>query len=279
MAIIDYADKVALNTNDSIPDINKVNATDMKELKNAFNNQVAQGWYKMGINPTFTFVSYDSETLTGVVSSDLDMTPYLSVGMKVKFTQNATIKYGIIVAISSTQITLFMGTDYTLLNAVITNAFYSMLKAPYGFPMDNTKWTVIKTDTTNRAQASPVANTWYNLGTVYIDIPVGLWKVKYSLLPYSYRLAADNKIQTEFTLSTTNNSVTDASLSGAQYGGLLSAAAELGLSVAISRPLLLNLTADTRYYMLTRTIATNIGSINNQNATQALYIIAECAYL
>lgn len=40
MALITYADKVALNQNASIPDINKVTANDMNEIKNAINNLI-----------------------------------------------------------------------------------------------------------------------------------------------------------------------------------------------------------------------------------------------
>lgn len=90
------------------------------------------GW--SSANETYSYVSWDPATKTGVVGTNQDATSLLSVGMKVKFTQNATVKYGIIVAISSTQITLFMGTDYTLTNEVITNAYYSTVENPYGFP-------------------------------------------------------------------------------------------------------------------------------------------------
>lgn len=40
MALITYDNKVALNENPSIPDINKVNASDMNEIKNAINNLI-----------------------------------------------------------------------------------------------------------------------------------------------------------------------------------------------------------------------------------------------
>ena len=40
MALITYADKVALNENASIPAINKVSAGDMNEIKNAINNLI-----------------------------------------------------------------------------------------------------------------------------------------------------------------------------------------------------------------------------------------------
>ena len=37
MAQITYADKTAMNVNSSIPDINKVNASDMNEIKSVVN--------------------------------------------------------------------------------------------------------------------------------------------------------------------------------------------------------------------------------------------------
>lgn len=136
MAMINYTNKVPLNTNSGVADINKGNANDWNEIKNAFNNQVAQGWYNIGVTAvlTLTYVSFNSTTKIGVIASNLDLTPYLSVGMKFKFTQNSAVKYGIITAISSTQITLFMGNNFTLNNSGISNPFYSMLETPYGFP-------------------------------------------------------------------------------------------------------------------------------------------------
>ena len=207
MAMINYADKVALNSNSGIADINKCNATDMNELKKAFNNQVAQGWYKTGINPTFTFVSYDSATLTGIVSSNLDMTPYLSIGMKVKFTQNSAIKYAFITAITSTQLTLFLGTDYSLNNSGISGAYYSMLKTPYGFPLNPDKWSVTVTDTTERTQVTS-GTTVYNVGGINITIPIGLWKVKYKgLFQIGIGDGTSGAKYMTISLSTANNTI------------------------------------------------------------------------
>lgn len=277
MAMINYADKVALNSNSNIADINKVNATDMNELKNAFNNQVAQGWYKTGINPTFTFVSWDSTTYTGVVSSNLDMTPYLNVGMKVKFTQNASIKYGIIVAITSTRITLFMGTDYTLLNAVITNAFYSMEKAPYGFPMNEAKWSIIVTDTTDRSQVTSGA-TVYNLGGINITIPIGLWKVKYKgLFQIGNAVATSNAKYMTISLSTANNTINADNAIGI-------AGADIKFNRLYSEKTIDNLllTSNTPYYLNVRDDAgggNTVYFLNSNVGGLTLIIQALCAYL
>src|SRR5574344_389577 len=153
-----------------------INEVDTKNTN--LKNQVVNGWYEIDSNavPTFTYVSWDSSVYTGVVNSNLDLTPYLSVGMKVKFTQNSVINYAFITAITSTQLTLFLGTDYSLNNSAISNTYFSMLKAPYGFPLNPDKWSVVYFNTTNIGPTALTANVWANPGSS-IAIPIGLWKV------------------------------------------------------------------------------------------------------
>lgn len=275
MAMINYADKVALNTNSNIADINKCNATDMNELKNAFNNQVAFGWYQTGLSPTFTYSKWDSTTKTGVVNSNLDLTPYLSAGMKVKFTQSSTIKYGIITKISSSQITLYMGTDYTLNNSGISNAFYSMLKAPYGFPMSKTKWTLSNQITSSTSKTSPVDDTWYNIGGS-LTVPVGLWIPKYSGLMAMTRVSTGN-VNQYITISTTNNGATNNEYTQKFYGyGNI----EVDISVFfIGNPILVE--RPTTYYLNCQkdTASTDQTAIYLLGGQQTTILQFECAYL
>lgn len=210
MAMINYSDKVALNSNSGIADVNKVKADDMNELKNAFNNQVAFGWYKTGLNPTFTFVSYDSDTLTGVVNSNLDLTSYLSVGMKVKFTQNSAIKYAFITAISTTQLTLFLGTDYTINNSAISNTYFSMLKSPYGFPTNPNKWSLFKLITNDYIFTDTASATFISFKGINLSLPIGCWKLIFSGTSYSDRVVINKNCL--FTLSTTLTSETNTEL-------------------------------------------------------------------
>lgn len=272
MAIINYADKVALNVNASIPAINKIEAGDMNEIKNAFNNQVAQGWYKTGINPTFTFVSYDSTTLTGVVTSNVDLTTYLSVGMKVKFTQSGATKYAFITAITSTQITLFMGTDYSLNNSAISNTYYSMLKAPYGFSMQPDKWSLTLTSTSNILKDFPVQNTWYNLASLNIQIPIGVWDVDYSLYQRGYR-GTSGLCKTQTSLSTSTSSGNTDFLT-VVYGNPMN---DIGLAVYAKQRI--NLSSPATYYLITRTDVTGMGDIGYDGSRQITKVRAVCAYL
>lgn len=79
MPKITYADKSALNINASIADNNKVNATDMNELKNVINNTLIETlgltsntWSSSGSYSVGDIVVYDSllyQNLTGRAGS------------------------------------------------------------------------------------------------------------------------------------------------------------------------------------------------------------------
>lgn len=272
MAMINYADKVALNSNSGIADINKCNATDMNEIKTALNNYVQTGWYTGRTGTTYAFVSWNSTTKIGIVSTSQDVTSLLSVGMKVRFVQNATTKYGIIVALNSTQITLFMGTDYTLTNAGITDAYYSIVRAPYGFPMDPDKWSLTLSSTSNLLQSSPVQNTWYNLGSLNIQIPIGVWDVDYSLYQRGYR-GTSGLCKTQTSLSTSTSSG-NTDLLTVVYGNPMN---DIGLAVYTKQRI--NLSSSTTYYLITRTDVTGMGDIGYDGSTQKIKVSAVCSYL
>lgn len=165
------------------------------------------GWSPL--NATLTYASADSPTF--VANTSIDLTSVISVGMKIKLTQT-TVKYFIVTAITSTIITLYGGTDYTLANATITLPYASSMKAPYGFPLNPDKWTVTASFNTNVPQSSAGANTWYNLNSALIAVPIGLWKMEYSVIAQcGPGTSADRYLNV--TLSTSNNSQSNAAYS------------------------------------------------------------------
>lgn len=229
------------------------------------------GWQEA--NETWTYSSVDGPT--GVITVPTDATLKYSVGMKVKFTQT-TPKYGIITAITSTTMTVYMGTDYTLANAAISANYYSTQKAPLGFPLIPSKWTVTLTDTTQRTQAAPASGTWYNLGSVSISIPIGTWRVSYQITGQS---SDTNSAAAEIyiTLSTANNTESDSQFTTYLYNSF-------GTTVANSivpayKIKELTLAAKTTYFANTRTTTANIDNIYNRNDVSRLIITAECPYL
>jgi hypothetical protein len=99
-----------------------------------------------------------------------------SPGMRVRYT-DVTTKYGIITAVSGSQVTLFASTDYAMSGSAITNPCYSSAKAPFGFPLDPDKWTLGWFDDNTRTQTNPVNEQRYNLGSLHLDIPIGAWNI------------------------------------------------------------------------------------------------------
>lgn len=233
-------------------------------------NNLAGGWTK--ISETLTFGSADAPTF--VINTSADTTGYLSVGMKIKLTQT-TVKYFIITAITSTTITVYGGTDYTLANATITDAFFSVHRTPFGFPMNTDKWTVLLTNTSDVAQTAAVANTWYNLGSLNVDIPIGLWKVKTVFYGQS-GIGSDTPGNRYFqsALSTSNNSVSNSMLQGgmAGYGAFI--------RTMMTKENIINLTSKTRHYCIARALSTsgglNIYFVGTEVTTE---VRAVCAYL
>jgi len=75
---------------------------------------------------------------TYMCSTNNDLTGYISVGMKIQLTQT-TVKYFFVAAITPTKITIYGGDTYALAgNEPITNVSYSVVQAPYGFPIAST---------------------------------------------------------------------------------------------------------------------------------------------
>lgn len=223
-----------------------------------------------------TYASADDPTFTVTITGD--QSAKYSVGMRVKLTQSTGgTKYFIItkIAVSTdTTLTLYGGTDYNLENEAISNPYYSVVKVPQGFPLDLTKWTVEVTDSTQRTQASPTQNTWYNLGSISISIPIGFWKVEYKVLARSYRgdISGDNS--GEVTLSTANNSESNTDFT-TQFSGFSIDYKRSTLSASS----LLNLASKTVYYLNIRTIDTGHDGLDYLNDEFPCIIRATCAYL
>lgn len=158
---------------------------------------------------TWTWVSTDGPTF--VISVDEDMTTVVSVGMRVWLNHLGIDKYFIITAVggysgTATNVTLYGGTSYTLNNTAITLPYFSPCKSPLGFPMDPSSWTESVTDATNQSQATPTANTWYNLGGFQLSIPIGSWNVYYQCVAEVITTtAAVTSLTVRATLSGANN--------------------------------------------------------------------------
>lgn len=233
------------------------------------------GWIPSG--ETWTYASADDPTYTFTISGD--KTTKYSVGMRIRVSQSTGgTKYFIITAVSygapNTTVTVYGGTDYDLANETISSPYFSMYKAPVGFPLDLTKWRVYSDISGDTAQSSPVSATWYNINTATITVPIGAWRVGYFNTVRTQR-AGGSFTNLGTTLSTANNSSSDSNFSRFHYG-----AAEANMTLNAHSEQLLILAAKQAYYL--NCMVQDDGSSRTlvEYATSTGVIIyAECAYL
>ena len=93
------------------------------------------GWTATG--EAWSFSSYSSTSNVGVVTVPTDATTKYSVGMFVRFSQSTGgTKYGRIIAVTSTTLSIWFGVGvYTLNNEAISTPVYSPLAHPGGLPI------------------------------------------------------------------------------------------------------------------------------------------------
>lgn len=235
------------------------------------------GWISEG-GEVWTYASADSPTFTFTVAADV--TTKYSPGMRIKLTQT-TVKYFIITAVSTfsggnTTITIYGGTDYTLVNAVISLNYHSRDKAPFGFPLNPIKWTVETNDANTQQQNTPATGTWYNPGGTSIVIPIGIWEVRYEAAMIGFRsTSGDTHIQC--SLSTSANAESDIDLSC-----WMEDQPDNYASTTFGRAKTLVIAAKTTYYLVGKsdTMAAAGGSgFQFRGSSVATVIRALCAYL
>jgi hypothetical protein len=237
-------------------------------------DNAVSGWNSLA--QTLTFLSAaDAPTFTATTSADLR--GIISVPMKIKLNQT-TDKYFIVTAISATTITLYGGTDYILVSAPVNNVFYSLVKAPFGFPLDPNKWTVSTVNTDVLSQLTPAINQWYNVGSVSLSVPIGAWKLKYSAtVQIVHTGTTSGTILT--TLSNTNNTKGAEELSsGSQVMG---ASGGLSIVASIDKSNYINLSSKTAYYLNLQSQIAGADGIYFLGSAYggATIISATCAYL
>lgn len=234
---------------------------------------IFSGWIPAG--ETWTYASADDPTYTFTVAADV--TTKYSVGMKIKLTQG-TVKYFIITAVSTfsggnTTITVYGGTDYDLANSAISANAYSMMRTPVGFPMSPAKWSVVASDATVREQINPTQNTWYNLGSFSISIPIGVWNTYFIAQTYNSRATAGT-LSAWVSLSTANNSASTAAHTVRSYN-----AADTGLMDALYNSFVISVASKTTYYLVEKTDQTGVTSLILNPGNETSRIVATCAYL
>lgn len=225
---------------------------------------------------TWTYSSWSSTTRIGVVTAPSDATTKYTAGMRIKITQSTGgTKYGIIVAVSATTITIFFPSGTTLNNEAISDNFYSSLKVPLGFPASRELWVLRYTNNALASQSSPTSGTWYNPSTQSLAVGKGSWVVGYEAILDTKDTSVGN-IRGFITLSTANNSESDADLSFGTY--LAGATGNLEILVPASKHKSVLLAAAATYY-LNVSGTTGLDNVATRGDFGNTVIYAECAYL
>lgn len=232
------------------------------------------GWIAAG--ETWVFGAADAPSYTFTIAG-IDRTAKYTPGTRIKLTQSAAVKYFIVTKVSfstDTTVTVYGGTDYTL-GAAITLPFFSRVKAPAGFNLDPAKWTETFTDTTDRAQASPVLNTWYNIGTLKLSVPVGVWDLNYVCSADVTGTSGTADIQT--SLSTSASAETDTSLTHRTLSQV--GAANIRFIEASGGMRSLTVAAKTDYFLIFRTGGAAANNIDIRGDVTPTIIRAVSEYL
>lgn len=234
------------------------------------------------------WVEYEAVTPTRASADDptyvltfasVDLTGIISVGMKIKLTQS-TDKFFIVTAISfstNTTMTLYGGTDYDVADTgvtAITAFYYSPYKAPLSFPMSPAKWTHRLDDASNRSQASPTNGTWYNMGSLSIDIPIGVWDITFTVTLASVKNGAWHDVRA--SLSTGASSQSDVEFT--VHHGLYAGSADNHRATMVARKTL-TLAAKDTYYVVGMSQFNSLSSIAFAGSNVPTRVECVCAYL
>lgn len=231
------------------------------------------GW----VPATDTWIAGAADAPSYTYSIAANVTGTYGLGQRIKFTQTS-VRMGIITKVDysapNTNITFYGGTDYTMATGTsITNPYYSLMKAPVGFPLSPTKWTVQTIYGNDASQSTPTQNTWYNLVTGSISIPIGIWDTYYETTP-GFLDASSTNWQTRVTLSTANNTESDTS-----WSALVDGSAVVRGFVTLFRRGIIEVTTKTTYYLNFKTNISGLDTLYVANTSSPQVIRAICAYL
>jgi hypothetical protein len=225
------------------------------------------GWESA--NETWTYASASAPNYVVTVPSDA--TTKYSAGMRVKLTHGGSIKYFIIVNVTSTSLTLYGGTDYTLSGTSITENYYSAMKSPLGFPNNPLKWTVEFSSSSFGSAGALSAATVTSTGLSLV-VPIGLWNISYYISVHcTYGSAGTQELTC--SLSTSSSSISTPDLSIFRTEGDVNPATIDG-----GRSKTLLLIAPTTYYIVVKSLnASTACYLRGDFATTIIRAI--CAYL
>lgn len=167
---------------------------------------LVEGWIPEVSLPTY---SSGSNTRTRTWATATGTASRMRLGWKIRAT-DGSLRYGIIVGLTDTSVTVDMGTDYVYTSTSNPTTFdVSPYKTPLGFPMAPQKWAFEYTVVAGNFQAGPTMSVVYNPGSLSTLPPLNSWIAVTHASYRSQSTAAQTSTQAFFYLSTSNNSLAD----------------------------------------------------------------------
>lgn len=192
-------------------------------------------------------------------------------------TISSTLDYGIITNISGTAVTVQVPEGCTIpTTGGIAGVSYATVKVPYGFPAQRGKWILESMYKNIYSQTSPTTNTWYNIGSAQIYVPIGEWDLGYRVGSGGDR-STSGAIRHSITLSTGSSTESDKSRTQNFEIGAQNAGASSLVNNANYRPA--SITTGTQYYLNIVSETSGINTIYLLADRSSSTITAECAYL
>ena len=254
-------------------------AVAVQEAENEVNDQT--GWEeKTTVIPTRASADDPTYVLT---FAGVDLTDKVSLGMKIKWTQNSTVRYGFVTKISfstNTTLTLYGGTDYNVEDTsthAISDVYFSHQKAPLDFPLSEEKWSVEITLVGETKTSGLTSGQYYNLGSNSIVLPIGIWDVILPTFIFAVGFSGGSWQGSNFALSTSNNSASDSKF---ETQGEYTSGTSVYLQGTFSN-IYHNIvtTSKTTYYLIEKGKTSNGGTLTRLQITSTNKMFARIQYL
>ncbi len=184
------------------------------------------------------------------------------------------VEYGIITKVTSTQLTIFTGTDYTIPNMTLTGAQYSQARAPYGFPASKGKW--VYDFISFMDDEGAVTGAQYYTTNQRPIIPTGEWNASYRVGLYNSRSGTGFGVA-QTGISTSLTGITDSRFTGAHYH-LSNVSSIAQISTIAQPPIPISQTSMTQWYFFKYSQSTDT-SMGFRGDLVPTILIAECAYI
>lgn len=229
---------------------------------------------------TWTYASWSATYRIAVINVPSDATTKYTKRNRIRITQSTGgTKYGIIVAVSATTLTVFFPSGVTFNNETITDPMYSVVDSPFGFDSNPALWE-LTTSLTGATRTT--TSTSFTSMTDAVTVPIGCWH-----FIYDDTLQLSAAVTTSFVAALTwtsdNATVTNPKLTAHLYMRLTAAASgNHGENVHLED--IIDVAANTTFTMYGRTNNASVTLTANRAAeptgmTRIARVTLRCAYL